>query len=217
MITGALVVAGELALNDQARAEPPPSPGPAPVPSIAASHPKPKEDPKPDEIRVQGHRREVGGTTMRREEAREIPGAFGDPARFVEAMPGVVPTTSGLQAFYIRGAPPETTGYFIDGVPVPVLYHIGFGPSVIHPGPRSIASSSSRARRRLTSGEPSARQSKGTRRLPRRGCAARRTCASSTRARSSSRRSPRAAGARRCPAATAIPGSSCRSSRRASA
>ena len=71
---------------------------------------------------------------MRREEAREIPGGFGDPARFVEAMPGVVPTTSGLQAFYVRGAPPESTGYFIDGVPVPALYHIGFGPSVVHPG-----------------------------------------------------------------------------------
>jgi hypothetical protein len=86
------------------------------------------------EVRVKARRRDVGGSTMSREEAREVPGGFGDPARFVESMPGVVPTTSGLQAFYVRGAPPETTGYFIDGVPVPALYHIGFGPSVVHPG-----------------------------------------------------------------------------------
>jgi hypothetical protein len=83
---------------------------------------------------VQGRRRDVGAAAMRREEAREIPGTFGDPARFVETMPGVVPTSSGLQAFYVRGAPPQTTGYFVDGVAVPALYHIGFGPSVIHPG-----------------------------------------------------------------------------------
>ena len=29
---------------------------------------------------------------------------------------------------------PSLTGYFIDGIPVPALYHIGFGPSVVHPG-----------------------------------------------------------------------------------
>ncbi len=62
-----------------------------------------------------------------------MPGALGDPARFVEAMPGVTPTASGLQSFFVRGAPPETTGYFLDGIPVPALYHIGFGPSVVHP------------------------------------------------------------------------------------
>jgi hypothetical protein len=71
---------------------------------------------------------------MRREEAREIPGTFGDPARFVEAAPGVVPTSSGLQSFFVRGAPPETTGYFLDGIAVPALYHVGYGPSVIAPG-----------------------------------------------------------------------------------
>ena len=33
-----------------------------------------------------------------------------------------------------RGAPPGNVGYFIDGVRVPYLYHVGLGPSVIHPG-----------------------------------------------------------------------------------
>ncbi len=71
---------------------------------------------------------------MRRDEAREVPGTFGEPTRIVETMPGVVPTSSGLQAFFVRGAPPETTGYFLDGIPLPALYHVGFGPSVVHPG-----------------------------------------------------------------------------------
>jgi hypothetical protein len=44
-----------------------------------------------------------------------------------------VPSSSGLQAFFVRGAPPTATGYFVDGVPVPALYHVGFGPSVVHP------------------------------------------------------------------------------------
>ena len=78
--------------------------------------------------------RDVGETTVRREDTRDLPGTFGDPTRFAETLPGVVPTASGLQAFFVRGAPPTATGYFIDGVPVPGLYHVGFGPSVIHPG-----------------------------------------------------------------------------------
>jgi hypothetical protein len=86
-----------------------------------------------EEVRVLAPHRELGGTTVRREDTRNLAGALGDPTRIVEALPGVVPTTSGLQAFFVRGAPPTATGSFIDGVPVPALYHLGFGPSVIHP------------------------------------------------------------------------------------
>jgi hypothetical protein len=85
------------------------------------------------EVLVLAPHRDVGETTVRREDTRDLPGTFGDPTRVMEALPGVVPTASGLQAFFVRGAPPTATGYFIDGVPVPVLYHVGFGPSVIHP------------------------------------------------------------------------------------
>jgi hypothetical protein len=85
-------------------------------------------------VQVLAPHRDVGETTVRREDTRELPGTFGDPTRVAEMLPGVVPTASGLQAFFVRGAPPEATGYFIDGVPVPALYHVGFGPSVIHPG-----------------------------------------------------------------------------------
>jgi hypothetical protein len=70
---------------------------------------------------------------LRREEARLLPGTFGDPLRAIEAQPGVVPIVSGLPAFFIRGAPPANVGFFFDGVELPLLYHAFFGPSVIHP------------------------------------------------------------------------------------
>jgi hypothetical protein len=49
-------------------------------------------------------------------------------------MPGVTPIASGAPYFFVRGAPPGNVGYFLDGIRVPLLYHVGFGPSVVHPG-----------------------------------------------------------------------------------
>lgn len=99
------------------------------VPSSARA-----DNPPPAEVQVLAPHRDVGEITVRREDTRDVPGTFGDPTRIAEVLPGVVPTASGLQAFFVRGAPPTSTGTFIDGVPVPVLYHVGFGPSVVHPG-----------------------------------------------------------------------------------
>lgn len=86
------------------------------------------------EVTVQGERAPVGATTLTRAEVRELPGAFGDPFRAIEALPGVTPIVSGVPYFYVRGAPPGNVGYFLDGIRVPALFHIGFGPSVVHPG-----------------------------------------------------------------------------------
>jgi len=68
-----------------------------------------------------------------RAEIHEMPGAFGDPFRAIEGLPGVVPIVSGLPYFYVRGAPPGNIGYFFDGIPVPYLYHFAAGPGVFHP------------------------------------------------------------------------------------
>lgn len=70
---------------------------------------------------------------MSAREVREMPGAFGDPFRAVEALPGVTPMLSGLGYFFVRGAPPNNNGYFLDGIRVPQLYHLALGPGVIHP------------------------------------------------------------------------------------
>lgn len=88
----------------------------------------------PIEVVVRGEPVPPAVASYSREEVRRIPGAFGDPFRAVETLPGVTPVASGLPYFYIRGAPPGNAGYFVDGVRVPYLYHIGFGPSVVHPG-----------------------------------------------------------------------------------
>ncbi len=87
-----------------------------------------------EQVEVTGARKEVGQTTIGGGEVRQIPGAFGDAFRAMEAMPGVTPILSGLPFFYVRGAPPGNTGYFLDGVRVPLLFHLGLGPSVVHPG-----------------------------------------------------------------------------------
>lgn len=88
---------------------------------------------EPIEVMIQGESRPAGTTTISRSEARNLPGAFGDPFRAVEAQPGISPVVSGLPYFFLRGAPPGNVGYLIDGVRVPMLYHVFAGPSVIHP------------------------------------------------------------------------------------
>jgi hypothetical protein len=98
---------------------------------------EPEEPPSPDapiDVEVRGKRPEPSRTvSLSRAEVREIPGAFGDPFRAVEALPGVTPIVSGLPFFFVRGAPPGNVGYFLDGVRVPLLFHVGIGPSVVHP------------------------------------------------------------------------------------
>lgn len=75
----------------------------------------------------------AGAREVANESARDLPGAFGDPLRVLDALPGVIPIASGVPYVYVRGAPPSSTGYVYDGIPLPQLYHVGFGPAVIHP------------------------------------------------------------------------------------
>jgi hypothetical protein len=100
-----------------------------------AEGPAPKPPEPPVEILVIGERAEPSrSATLSRAEVRQIPGTFGDPFRAIEALPGVTPIVSGLPFFFIRGAPPGNAGYFLDGIRVPLLFHVGVGPSVVHPG-----------------------------------------------------------------------------------
>ncbi len=87
------------------------------------------------EVQVTGVRTPRTPTEYRigRAEVRVIPGAFGDPFRAIDVLPGVVPVISGLPYYYIRGAPPAAVGYYVDEVRVPYLFHFGLGPGVIQP------------------------------------------------------------------------------------
>jgi hypothetical protein len=86
----------------------------------------------PREILVIGQREPLK-LTLGHVEVHDMPGAFGDPYRAIEALPGVVPIVSGLPYFYVRGAPPGNVGYFFDGISVPYLYHFAAGPGVLQP------------------------------------------------------------------------------------
>jgi|SRR6478735_5307649 len=90
--------------------------------------------PRPVEIEVRGVKMDPSRTaSLSRAEVRQIPGTFGDPFRAIEIMPGVTPIVSGLPFFFVRGAPPGDVGYFLDGIRLPLLFHVGAGPSVVHP------------------------------------------------------------------------------------
>jgi TonB family protein len=115
--------------------EPPPIPSlPARSPAPAPEAPRAAEDEEVTEVLVLGKRSEPNTRTFTRAEVRQLPGAFGDPFRAIEALPGVTPIASGIPFFYVRGAPPGNVGYYLDGIRVPLLYHVGLGPSVVHPG-----------------------------------------------------------------------------------
>jgi TonB family protein len=117
---------------EQGAGEPPaPEPGQAIVDKTSLAPPAPSP---PAEVVVRAARRPPQATSLAGTEVRQMPGAFGDPFRAIEALPGVTPIVSGLPFFYVRGAPPGNVGYFLDGVRVPYLFHVGLGPAVIHPG-----------------------------------------------------------------------------------
>jgi hypothetical protein len=78
-------------------------------------------------------RAEVARTTLRDRELKQVPGTFGDPFRVITALPGVGQMMSLLAYPVVRGTSPGSTGFLLDGVPVPQLFHLLGGPAVVHP------------------------------------------------------------------------------------
>ncbi|MFO0549069.1 MAG: TonB-dependent receptor [Polyangiaceae bacterium] len=139
-LTGIIVFSG-VVLPVTARAADAASTPAASTPAAdpAAATPPPTEEVDvydeqlPESVVVRGKPRTDDATVITQAEAKLIAGAFGDPFRAVETAPGVVPIASGVPFFYVRGAPPGDVGYFLDGIRVPLLFHLGLGPSVVHP------------------------------------------------------------------------------------
>ena len=65
-------------------------------------------------------------------EVKRIPGLGGDAVRIVQAMPGVARPSFGGTQVVVRGAPGWASAYYIDGVAVPLLYHMA-GTTSIYP------------------------------------------------------------------------------------
>lgn len=89
----------------------------------------------PYEVIVTGDRvrTEISQTTLRGRDIKQVPGTFGDPFRVIQTLPGVSSVMSLLPFPVVRGSSPGNTGFLIDGVRVPLLFHLLAGPSVIHP------------------------------------------------------------------------------------
>jgi TonB family protein len=76
---------------------------------------------------------EVTQHTISISEVRRVPGTFGDPVRVVQTLPGAARTPFGTGLLVIRGADPEDSGVYIDGIRVPIIYHLTGTTSVLSP------------------------------------------------------------------------------------
>jgi hypothetical protein len=72
-------------------------------------------------------------TTLRDEAIHALPGSGGDPFAVVRSLPGAAQVAGFLPYVVVRGAAPGNTGYYLDGIRVPALFHVAIGPSVVHP------------------------------------------------------------------------------------
>lgn len=84
-------------------------------------------------VRGQVDRAELSRITLSGAELHEVAGTNGEPLRVIMLLPGVVTPASGLSYPVVRGALPAATGFYLDGVRVPQLYHLLAGSSVVHP------------------------------------------------------------------------------------
>ncbi|HEY5090399.1 MAG TPA: carboxypeptidase regulatory-like domain-containing protein, partial [Polyangia bacterium] len=82
---------------------------------------------------VHAGRPELPKVTLSGDEARQTAGTSGDPLRVIGSLPGVIQIAWPAALYVVRGANPGNTGFFLDGIRVPALFHLALGPSVIHP------------------------------------------------------------------------------------
>lgn len=83
-------------------------------------------------VRGKRDKKEVVRRTVTRAEVEKVPGSFGDPVRVVQNFPGVARAPLVLGLLIVRGANPQQTLTYYDGVQIPLLFHIGGGPSVVN-------------------------------------------------------------------------------------
>ncbi len=75
---------------------------------------------------------EITRRTLSVAEIKRVPGTFGDPVRVIQNLPGAARGPFGTGLLVIRGANPEDSNVYIDGVEVPLIYHLGGYRSVIN-------------------------------------------------------------------------------------
>jgi outer membrane receptor for ferrienterochelin and colicin len=74
---------------------------------------------------------EVSKTSLTVSEIEKLPGVAGDPLAVVQSFAGVARSEFGSGQIIVRGAAPEDTRVFVDGMEIPLIYHFGGLRSVI--------------------------------------------------------------------------------------
>jgi TonB family protein len=107
----------------------PAEPVPAPATTATTAPPRKPDVTELEEFEaiaeVEAPPREVTKRSIREEELTRIPGTRGDALRAIEVLPGVARTGMGEGTPILRGAGSDESQAFLDGVPVPFLYHFG--------------------------------------------------------------------------------------------
>jgi TonB family protein len=65
-------------------------------------------------------------------EIQRIPGTFGDPVRVIQNLPGTARAPFGTGMVVVRGSNPEDTAFYVDGIRVPLIYHLGGLVSIVN-------------------------------------------------------------------------------------
>jgi TonB family protein len=81
----------------------------------------------------QRDREEITRRTITMDEIRRVPGTFGDPIKVVQTLPGAARPPFGTGLLVIRGSNPEDSGVYVDGVRIPIIYHLTGTTSVLTP------------------------------------------------------------------------------------
>lgn len=75
---------------------------------------------------------EITRRTLSVEEIKRVPGTFGDPVRVIQNLPGAARGPFGTGLLVLRGANPEDSNVYVDGIEVPLIYHLGGYRSVLN-------------------------------------------------------------------------------------
>ncbi len=76
--------------------------------------------------------KQVVSTEVSADQGRRVPGTQGDVLKVVENLPGVARASVGSGQIVVWGAAPQDTRVYLDGVPLPRLYHEGGFRSVVN-------------------------------------------------------------------------------------
>jgi TonB family protein len=89
-------------------------------------------DPYEAVVRGERTRREITVRSLSADEVRTVPGTQGDTLRVLQTLPGVARSPFGIGLLVVRGSEPQETVVYVDGIPIPLLFHFGGITSVVN-------------------------------------------------------------------------------------